>query len=182
MAEKTQEDRDHEWSIELFKSVIESGKAALNTLLLVCGGSALALLAFIGNLAAKDGDSPRIAALAPALLCYASSLGVIAFEAGATYIAQFFFAGDAYRAGVSNTWHRKVGNAFNLVAAAAFAVALCLYAWGSIIAYRNLSSLNEVKAITKVDNHLPLLGRPAESGTPSPVAAVPSKSAEKVRR
>jgi len=150
MAERTEEDRNHEWAVELFKSVIESGKTALNTLLIVCGGSGLALLAFIGNLAAKDGDSPRIAALAPALLCYAFSLGVIAFEAGATYVAQFFFAGDAYRPGVINTWQRKVGNVFNVIAAMAFVVALGLYATGSIIAYRNLSTLPGIATSAKV--------------------------------
>lgn len=140
MADKTTEDRQHEWSIELFKSVIESGKTALNTLLIVCGGSALALLAFIGNLAAKDGDSPRIAALAPALLCYAASLGVIAFVAGATYLAQFFFARDAYLADVTDTWERKVANVINVIAIIAFSSALALYAMGSVIAYCNLSS------------------------------------------
>lgn len=85
MAGKTPEDRDHEWSIQVFKSVLETGKTALSTLLIVCGGSAVALLAFIGNLA-KDGNGPRVAGLAPALLCYAISLGIINVKSGPTLV------------------------------------------------------------------------------------------------
>lgn len=76
---------------DLFNSVIGLAKISLQAVLLVNGGAAIALLAFLGNLASTQSQSSLVRILAFALLCFA--IGVLAglIGMGVSYLAQYRF-------------------------------------------------------------------------------------------
>ncbi|SRR6266852_2927538 len=79
--------------LESFKTAIDSGKNALQTAILINGGAAVALLAFLGNILTKD--TPSRASLkfplSAALLCF--GLGVLASALAAAFV---YFAQSAH--------------------------------------------------------------------------------------
>ncbi len=78
---------DHESHLELFKSVLESGQTAINTAILISGGGAVALMAFVGNLPAKDPATPNLAC---AIILFAIGVLSGAMAAGARHFSQVF--------------------------------------------------------------------------------------------
>lgn len=79
---------------EMFRSVIDTGKTALTTSILVNGGATVALLALIGNLLAKAVPG-QAAILAPGLLSavvsFAAGVLLGAVATGATYCTQYCY-------------------------------------------------------------------------------------------
>lgn len=89
----------HESNLEMFRSVIAAGQGAVRTSLILNGGAAVALLAFIGHLA-TCGDSascstltPKIEELALSLLLFSYGSLAATILAGCTYLSQWFYAG-----------------------------------------------------------------------------------------
>lgn len=78
-------------SIEMLKAVLESGKSALHTLLIINGGAAVALLGAMSNLVGKTGGARLAHYLALPLL----EFGVGVFL-GAVGFALRYFSQDAY--------------------------------------------------------------------------------------
>ena len=72
----------------MFKAVIESGKTALTTVMLVNGGAAVALLAFIANMAAKVDSPIKLYAIAGALMWFVMGVLLAALATGTTYLTQ----------------------------------------------------------------------------------------------
>ncbi|MEM7612134.1 MAG: hypothetical protein AAF270_10665 [Pseudomonadota bacterium] len=96
-----------QWGIELFRSTIAAGQSALRAAILINGGAAVALLAFIGNLWGLESDTA--AALASPMRILLIGVLVAACASGSTYLAQFFFADHFKRA-------HGIGTAFNILA------------------------------------------------------------------
>lgn len=130
----------HEWSIEAFRSLAESGKAVLNTLVLVSGGSGAALLSFVGNLAGKDGYTELVRSLMHALPFFYSAFVLSVVIAGATYVAQAHYKKATF-AGSGNAamWdaEEKKGDRWTRFAVACFLLAIALLAFGGGIAIRS---------------------------------------------
>jgi hypothetical protein len=78
-------------NIELFKSVIATSKVAIKSLLLINGGSAVALLTFIGHLATV-GKPGLIAPFALPLIWFVIGVGTAALFAGFLCLAQKAYA------------------------------------------------------------------------------------------
>lgn len=78
-------------SMEMFRSVIASGQIALKTALLVNGGAAVALLAFIGNIWSKTQPLAVAKGLTLSLLLFGSGVLAAAVAAGVTYLTQVAF-------------------------------------------------------------------------------------------
>jgi hypothetical protein len=83
------EQRERAW--EFFKTnndaAIKSGEEAIKALILINGGSSVAMLAFIGTLALKDQQtSQQIAILARPLIGFASGVGLAVAAACSSYL------------------------------------------------------------------------------------------------
>lgn len=74
--------------LELFKSIVTAGQAALKTTILINGGAAVALLAFIGKLYTTQ-SKELIPLLAVSLVCYVYGVLCGSLATGFTYLTQF---------------------------------------------------------------------------------------------
>jgi len=85
--------------IEMFKSVIDAGKEALNALLLINGGAVVALLGFLGANIAKEGSAALGMRLTSSLLLFGVGvlLGAVAF--GVRYLSQAVYAVERNKIG-----------------------------------------------------------------------------------
>lgn len=82
--------------MELFKATISTAQTALKTALLVNGGAAIAMLAFMGNIFSKVDRSAVIQMgllhrLTPALICFTVGVALGASATATTYLAQSSF-------------------------------------------------------------------------------------------
>lgn len=106
--------------IEAFKATIESGREALNALLLINGGAVVALLGFVGSMASKTNGMAVASSMRAPLLRFGTGvlLGALAF--GARYVAQAFYAS------ARNRW----GHAFNFLSIALCIIGYAMFGWG----------------------------------------------------
>ncbi len=112
--------------IEMFRGVISFGTTNLKALLVINGGAATVLLAFIGHIAANEGpaDDAVISDLVPPMRWFLFGLlsGVVA--SGASYVSQFFYQ-----------HHRLwVGVPFHILAITLFVGAVAAFGWGAWLA------------------------------------------------
>lgn len=87
-------------AVELFRSVITYGSAAMKSSLLINGGAAVAILAFIGNIWTKETGLEAVKSLTTAILLF--SFGVLAAALGTagSYFSQYCYAEPFPRAGI----------------------------------------------------------------------------------
>lgn len=120
------EKRNHVADIEMFRSVIETGQSAVKSALLLNGGAAVALLAFIGKL--TDSAQDKIPAFATPLIIFVAGALSIALASGVTYLSQWLYA-------ESESWKTKTGFALNIVSILLGLSSFSLFAWGMFCAY-----------------------------------------------
>jgi hypothetical protein len=84
---------------ELFKSVIQSGQAALKSMFLLNGGAAVAVLALVGHLSTSATTAGQVDKFAFPLLFFASGLGFAALASGGTYLVQRAYSARKRRRG-----------------------------------------------------------------------------------
>ena len=113
-------------SRELFKSVIDMAKLTVTSLTLINGGSAVALLAFIGQLATAEQPRIPIASFAAPMLFFGVGVGTAAFFGALVFLTQKLYAQRWTKSAVLTSW---VSAAIGLSSFAAFAA-------GSYRAYR----------------------------------------------
>ncbi|MGA3164120.1 MAG: hypothetical protein ABSD77_08020 [Verrucomicrobiota bacterium] len=93
----------HEASLEMFRSVIDAGRTALKTCILINGGAAIALLAFIGNLYSK-GNVSIAPGLTSALIHFSIGVFLAGLTSGFTYLAQGCFHRNRIKMGEIFNW------------------------------------------------------------------------------
>jgi hypothetical protein len=121
----------HERDLEMFRSVITAGQSAMKSSFLLNGGSAVALLAFIGHLAQfKPTKVPEFGAC---LLPFAFGVLAITMTSGFTYLSQWLFASQRPAA-------RKTGFGFNITSICFGFASYGLFVWGLIATYRVLAA------------------------------------------
>ncbi len=76
----------HEFNIEMLKATVATGQSALKSALLINGGAAIAILAFIGKIWSQDNDIP--ACISISLACYVFGVLSAASASGFTYLSQ----------------------------------------------------------------------------------------------
>lgn len=114
-------------SIEMFKSVIDSGREALNALVLVNGGAVIALLGFMGATISKG---------LPAALGMQLTLPILLFGLGVLTGALGF--GIRYLAQACYALNRKtLGTVFNVSSSLAAVAGYALFGSGVYVAYRS---------------------------------------------
>jgi hypothetical protein len=106
-------------SVELFKSVIETAKVAIQSLIWINGGAAVALLAFIGHLATISNPSVKIGSFAFPLLCFVFGVWSAALFARFVSLAQKLYSEGWPSCGKTSV---VVGVVFGLSSVAAFGV------------------------------------------------------------
>lgn len=115
--------------IEMFKAVIESGREALNALVLVNGGAVIALLGFMGATLSKG--LPQALGLSLTVPLLQFGLGVLM---GAVGFAARYFSQACYSA-----QKEKWGDAFKIVAILVALAGYGLFGCGIYGAYRAFS-------------------------------------------
>jgi hypothetical protein len=117
-----QYDADVRSGIEAFKATVESGREALNALLLINGGAVVALLGFVGAMAAKPNGLAVATSMRAPLLRFGVGvlLGAVAF--GARYVSQALYASNM----------RKAGHVANAVSIALSAAGYSVFVWGLV--------------------------------------------------
>ncbi len=115
----------HESNLEMFRSVITAGQAAIKTCFLLNGGSALAMLAFIGHLASVD--QGKITSFAQTLIPFAFGVFIAALTSGVTYLSQWLFSGGDTA--------KKWGTGLNITAIVLGILSYLTFVWGIWWAY-----------------------------------------------
>ena len=114
----------HEASLEMFRSVLAAGKAALTASILVNGGASVALLAFLGNSWKANIGQPA-QALVFAMVLFAAGVLAGAIASGLTYVTQFCYSREWARSGVG----------FHIGTIILVAISYVLFACGIVTAY-----------------------------------------------
>jgi len=117
---------------EGFKSIILAGQTSLRSAMLINGGAAVAVLAYIGRL---TGDAVgNVAQFALPLFLFVLGALVVAVGAGVTYLSQWFYFGGG-------GWKSKVGFGLNILAMLLGVGSWALFAAGAWLAYLAFSGL-----------------------------------------
>lgn len=121
----------HQSQLEMFKSTMESAHSALKASLIVNGGAAISLLAFVGNIWSKTQTASVAHALAATIACFSSGVMLGGLASFVTYFTQFFYSQKHKRTGI--TFHIM---AIVLVVLSYVAFALGIYgAYGAIVTH-----------------------------------------------
>lgn len=116
------------WMLENFRSVVLIGQAALKSAILINGGAAAALLAFIGHLSTSTTLNVRIGPFANATLCFVFGVLLAAIAAGGTYISQHAYSFPTQLA-------QRIGKAFQVAVVLLVLGAYALFGFGALKAY-----------------------------------------------
>ncbi|WP_460128003.1 hypothetical protein [Pseudomonas sp. S3_A09] len=123
---------DHASSLEMFKSVIQSGQNAVKTAFLMNGGASVAILAFIGKL--TESNKQSIPEFAWTLTLFVTGVFLISVTAGLTYLSQWLYADESAR-------KQKAGFVLNIGAIIIGLGSYGMFIWGMKAAYRAFISL-----------------------------------------
>ena len=119
-------------NVEGFRSVILAGQNALRSSILLNGGAAVAILAYIGKLSVDA--AAHVSAFAFPLLLFVTGALVVAVGSGVTYLSQWFYFGGG-------VWKWKIGFALNVLAILLGFASYGLFAVGAWLAYLAFKAL-----------------------------------------
>lgn len=117
--------------IELFKSVITSGQNTLRASMLLHGGAAVALLAFIGHLVVNPSTRELVGQFAPIMTCFLIGVLNVVICHGTTYVGQYCYH------------HKKntLGHIFNITSSVLSIFGYGLFAYACYLSYQVLKSV-----------------------------------------
>lgn len=118
----------HNWSLEGFRQVIALGQSTLKSMMLINGGAAVALLAFLGNLVARSSSSENIVEFSGSMFLFVIGVFLAAVAYATTYFSQLFYDGE-------KDWQRRTGLVFHVVTSLVGAASLGAFLWGAYVAY-----------------------------------------------
>ena len=123
-------DAQAKFKIEMFKSVIDAGKEALNAALLINGGAVVAFLGFLGSMLSKSGSESLGLKLTIPLLSFSSGVLFSALSFGMRYLCQFFYERKCV----------KTGHSFNILTILLAITAYTVFGYGVYMAYAAFAS------------------------------------------
>jgi len=118
----------HNWSLEGFRQIIALGQSTLKSMMLINGGAAVALLAFLGNLITRAGSSASVVAFAGSMRMFVVGVFLAAVAYATTYLSQLFYNGE-------KDWQQRTGLVFHVVTSLVGAASLAAFLWGAHAAY-----------------------------------------------
>lgn len=113
-------------SMEMLRSVIAYGQAALKSAILINGGAAAGLLAFIGNIWTKDIAPPAVHSLTIAVILFSAGVLCAALGTGCTYVTQYFYS----------EMRQRIAKFFHVVTIVFVIGSYILFGFGSWSAYQ----------------------------------------------
>jgi len=120
------------WQLESFRAVIMQGQNALKSLILINGGAAVALLAFLGHLMGTGTvERAALAPLAEALFIFVMGVLFGSVAAATTYFSQAFFT-------VQKKWHIRIAYTFQAVTVVLGILGFVWFLRGAYAAYCGL--------------------------------------------
>lgn len=126
---------ENNFQIESFKAAITIGANACRTFLIVNGGAAIALLAFLGNIWNKNSSNEAATAVAAALMFFCVGVVLAGLCSGLAYFSQCLFAASYLGTKKIKLW---LGHAINAIACLCGAGSLIVFAYGSFTAYQSM--------------------------------------------
>jgi len=111
--------------VEMLKATMEYGGAAIKSSLLINGGAAVALLAFVGKIWGPESKA-QIQDLSCSLIIFVMGVAFSAMAMGAAYFTQFYYTHN--NEGAGNTWRA--------VAAGLVIFSYILFVSGAFTAYK----------------------------------------------
>lgn len=120
--------------LELFRSVISTAIEGGKALILINGGSAVALLAFIGHVVATGNDASLVHAFARPLAAFVLGLFFAALTAAFLPFAQKFF----------NENRQRLAHGFSYATYVGAALSLGMFLLGSFMAYKVFATMEVV--------------------------------------
>jgi hypothetical protein len=112
-------------TLEVFKSVISAGQNALKSVILINGGAAVALLAFIGSIWNESIDDIAIKKLLISMAIFVVGVLLGGIAAGLTYLVQLSY----------NHQKNKLGLIFNIITNILVSISYITFVIASIIAF-----------------------------------------------
>jgi hypothetical protein len=119
---------NNEADLESFRQILALGQSTVRSAILINGGAAVALLAFIGHLSTSAVVKFTILPFAGALRLFVFGVFFASLAAGSMYFSQFFYDRE-------KTWHQRTGAVFHLLTVLLIAVAFILFVLGANQAY-----------------------------------------------
>ena len=135
-------DRKSAMDLEMFKSVLATGKTALTTAILVNGGASVALLAFLANVSVKTEMVARVPALAGALMWFVFGVLSAACATGMTYLTQSTYANALYAGGdlrsIGPVWRLlgRIGNPTTVILVFSSYLMFAIGSYGAYLSFR----------------------------------------------
>jgi hypothetical protein len=126
--------QDHEHNLEMLRATITTGQSALRSALLINGGAAAALLAFIGSAWSSNRIAEALPDISAALLLYVFGVLAAAVAAGATYLSQAGYGNEFGKAS------RCVGYIGHVLAVVGVLASYILFGRASWLAYLGIAS------------------------------------------
>ena len=164
-AERAHDD-ERDFATAANAAAIKNAQEAIKAVILINGGSSVAMLAFIGTLVSRDFLSPsQMADITKPLMWFASGVGAAMIAAAAAYFTNLGIAGSSSRkmrnyeqpftaSTPSSIRHGKFGEVFRWIRVAAVIVSMGCFASGLITAQSAFSKISSAP-------------KPAVAGPPS---------------
>lgn len=111
--------------LEISRSVTQAGQAALKSSILINGGGAFALLAFLGHIWNTHPSGGMVSGLSSSLMAFAFGVLIAAMASGTTYLAGLSWGHD---------W-KKTGYSFNIISILLVIGSLFLFTIGCYKSY-----------------------------------------------
>ena len=105
---------------EMFKAVMDCGKDAINSAILINGGAVVVIMAFLGNAVGKLNTGTLIQNISAPLFTFGVGVFLSSAAFGVRYISQFLYASDRV----------KTGHVFNALSWFTTFAALSAFVWG----------------------------------------------------
>jgi hypothetical protein len=152
-AERAHDD-ERDFATAANAAAIKNAEEAIKAVILINGGSSVAMLAFIGTLVSRDFLSPsQIADIAKPLMWFASGVGAGVVTAAAAYFTNLGISGSSSRKKrnyeqpfteptPSSLRHAQFGEVFRWVGIAAVIVSMGCFAGGLITAQSAFTSIS----------------------------------------
>lgn len=120
-----------EQDIELFKSVVTSGQNTLRASMLLHGGAAIALLAFIGHLVTNPSTKILVNQFAPIMTCFLIGVLNVVVCHGITYVTQYCYH------------HKKIiwGHILNITSSVLSVFGYGLFGYACYLSYQVLKTI-----------------------------------------
>lgn len=122
------QDHVNSWRLEGFRQVIALGQSTLKNIMLINGGAAVALLAFLGNLINSKSAAVPLLPFANSMLAFVVGVFLAGAAYGLTYFSQLCYDGG-------NFWLHRLGVGLHVLTSLVAGAAMFSFLWGARLAY-----------------------------------------------